>query len=157
LEDKLTQLAAWIDEHVVRPDTPRALILHSFEVKHSEPVSGSFTARLDDLDVAGCRLSTKGNGNVQAGPPLFHSPLGVPATYAAAELTQATSDAIDAALRSLVPPLKALGLDRQTGEMVTMMTPFDARASDPQAYAGAVERLRDPNFSLDATPFLGRS
>ena len=57
MEDKLTQLAAWIDEHVVRPDTPRALILHSFEVKHSEPVSGSFTARLDDLDVAGCRLT----------------------------------------------------------------------------------------------------
>ena len=81
----------------------------------------------------------------------------MPATYAAAEFTQATSDAIDAALRSLVPPLKALGLDRQTGEMVTMMTPFDARASDAQAYAGAVERLRDPNFSLDATPFLGRS
>ena len=148
------ELAAWLEEHVVRPKTPRALILHSFEVQRTEPLSGSFTAELDGEQVAGCRFWTEGNGEVEVGPPLVHSPLGVPATYAAAEFTSVTTRAVEAALRATIPSIEAFGLNRQTGEMVTMMSPFEARLSDPAAYARAAASLQDPTFVLDATPFL---
>ena len=65
-----------------------------------------------------------------------------------------TTRAVEAALRATIPSIEAFGLNRQTGEMVTMMSPFEARLSDPAAYARAVASLQDPTFVLDATPFV---
>ncbi len=76
---------------------------------------------------------------------MFHSPLGVPASFAAVSLAGRTEAAIDAALNFLIPRLRPCGLDRETGELITGATPMQDRVIDRAGLA----TLRDFAASAD--------
>jgi len=78
--------------------------------------------------------------------PLFHSPLGAPASYAAIELSVATQSAVDTAVRSLLPRLLPLGINPKTKEWITNATPLEARITDGPAFMAALDRLGRPEF-----------
>lgn len=78
--------------------------------------------------------------------PLFHSPLGAPASYAAIELSAATQSAVYTAVRSLLPQLLPLGINPKTKEWITRATPLEARITDRPAFIEALDRLGRPGF-----------
>jgi hypothetical protein len=78
--------------------------------------------------------------------PLFHSPLGAPASYAAIELTTNTQSAVTAAVRSLLPRLMPLGINPKTKEWITTSTPLQARISVASELMGALDRIGHPDF-----------
>ena len=157
VEDHIEAVAAWLEENVDTPPTPKSLTLHDIKIDRMSPLSGGFTARLDGTDFADCKFSTQQNGHFGFSPPMYFSPLGAPASYAAVEFTTITVQAMIAALHSVVPPVKPLGIDRQSSELITMHTPFDERIRCMEAYHSGVAMLQRGGFSIVATRFLLRS
>jgi hypothetical protein len=76
-------------------------------------------------------------GAIGLSPPMFHSPLGAPASFAAIELSPRVEAAVLAGLRALVPPLKPFGTDTETGEEITMASSLRQRLYVP------LEAVRD--------------
>ena len=90
VEDHIEAVAAWLEENVDTPPTPKSLTLHDIKIDRMSPLSGGFTARLDGTDFADCKFSTQQNGRFGFCPPMYFSPLGAPASYAAVEFTAIT-------------------------------------------------------------------
>jgi hypothetical protein len=61
--------------------------------------------------------------------PMFTSPLGVPASYRAIEITSNTHNAISEALKRTFPKLKPLGKNKDTGIEITYQSSVEARVS----------------------------
>ena len=156
VEDHIKAVAEWLEENVDTPPTPESLILHDIEIDHMSPLSGGFTARLDGTNFAGCKFSTQQNGRFGFCPPMYFSPLGAPASYAAVEFTAITIRAMIAGLQSVVPPVKSLGIDRESGGLITMHTPFEDRIRDAEAHAVGMATLQREGLSIVATGFLPR-
>ena len=86
------------------------------------------------------------SGRLTFSPPLFHSPLGAPATYIAIELTANTKQAVTAAVQGLLPKLLPLGINPKTKEWVTTSTPLHDRIVDMADFETAFERITHPDF-----------
>lgn len=141
------EIEAWLAANVKHYDTPTMITLHDFKVDWAR-ISGSFRVSLDDQAIKE-RFSffPEASGWATIQVPLFHSPLGVPASYAAIELTSATDRAILKGLRQVIPRLRPCGLDRNTGIETTMSTPLSERiAADELASLRA--RVGQPKFSF---------
>ena len=141
------EVAVWLAANVKQYGTPTTVTLHDFEVDW-ERISGSFRVSLDDLAIEE-RFSffPEASGWATIQVPLFHSPLGVPASYAAVGFTSSTDQAILKGLRQVIPRLRPCGLDRNTGIETTMSTPLSERiAADELTSLRA--RVEQPKFSF---------
>ena len=79
---------------------------------------------------------------------MFCSPLGAPASYPAVELTDETRSEIQVALESVLPRMKALGVDRDTGEAVYLTTHTDSdRITSAEIHKAAMKALSQEGFS----------
>ena len=154
VEDHIKAVAAWLDEHVKTPPTPRVLTIHDIQINSLDEPRGSFTARLDGTEFTGCTFTTAQNGRFEFCPPMYFSPLGAPASYAAVEFTADTIQAMLNALHSVVPPVKPLGIDREDGGLITMHTPFEDRIRDVEAHSVGMATLQREGLSIVATGFL---
>ena len=85
VEDHIKAVAAWLDENVETPSTPRVLTIHDIQINRLDEPRGSFTARLDGTEFPGCTFMTQQNGHFGFCPPMYCSPLGAPASYAAVD------------------------------------------------------------------------
>lgn len=156
VEDHIKAVAAWLDENVETPSTPRVLTIHDIQINRLDEPRGSFTARLDGTEFPGCTFMTQQNGHFGFCPPMYCSPLGAPASYAAVEFTADTIQAMLNALHSVVPPVKSLGIDREDGGLITMHTPFEDRIRDVEAHSMGMATLQREGLSIVATGFLPR-
>lgn len=156
VEDHIKAVAAWLEENVDTPPTPKSLTLHDIKIDRMSPLSGSFTVRLDGTEFPGCTFMTQQNGHFGFCPPMYCSPLGAPASYAAVEFTADTIQAMLDALHAVVPPVKSLGIDREDGGLITMHTPFEDRIRDVEAHAVGTATLQREGLSIVATGFLSR-
>lgn len=86
-------------------------------------------------------FSTDQSGRVVFDMPMFHSPMGVPASYQAIEFTGRTRIAINRALELLIPRLLPLGKDQRTGMEVTYFTPLEDRVVDRQLLESMKQNL----------------
>jgi len=126
-KNRLKEVRAWLADNVVYIPEPKEVTLFDFEVDWSN-WSGEFKIRFDDFvseDSFGLGMEMTGVPKFYY--PMFTSPLGVPASYAAIEITSNTHNAINEALKRTFPKLKPLGKNRDTGIQIMYNSPIEAR------------------------------
>ena len=126
-EERFKRLQIWLKENVVVIPEPQAVTLFDFEISW-ESWRGSFKVKFDDeIYAERLEFSIGITGYPHYTVPSFTSPLGVPASYAAMEMTASTRDAITRALNKTLPKFKPLGRNRETGIEITYQTPMSNR------------------------------
>ena len=126
---RLKDLQVWLAENVIEIPEPQEVTLFDFEMNWSK-WSGKFKVRFDEFecqDTFGLEMEMTGFPKFYF--PLFTSPLGVPASYRAIEVTSNTHKAISEALRLTFPKLKPLGRNRVTGIEITYQSAVEDRLS----------------------------
>jgi hypothetical protein len=148
IAEHLAQVSAWLDENVVSYPTPAAVTLTDIQMNWTE-LSGSSTLSLDNKVVPDRFVfSLDGTGWLKFFMPMFTSPLGAPASYAAVELTEETRLAMQVGLHILMPKLAGFGLHPRTGEWVHQSTPWRARVMDPNGFEQARQRIEAGGYSI---------
>lgn len=137
---------AWLDEHVRVYPTPSHITLRQIELDRNE-LCGKAMLYLGDAS-AGEELTLRlsETGWLSFSLPLYHSPLGAPATYGAVELTARTERAVTAAVQGLLPRLVSLGIHPKTRQWVTTSTPLHERIIDVDAFNAALDRVTRSGF-----------
>lgn len=126
---------------------PKSVVLSDFEVNWTD-MSGSFTLALDSLKIEPrIKFSLDSNGWVRFWMPMFHSPMGVPASYAMFELTDATQKAIEEALKDAFGPFRPLGLNKDIDRLITGDTPTLDRLF-PDNPMDSIKARLDSNYSI---------
>ena len=147
-EEHIKAVWKWLDENVQVFETPQSVTVSNFQIKTSR-FSGSFDVHLDDVKLSErFSFGLGAHGKPDLFFPMFHSPLGAPASYVAIELTPQTTSAIKELLADVLPKMKALGLNRETGELIfhTTHTDFD-RVIDKVGYEPHIGRVTASDFS----------
>jgi hypothetical protein len=113
----------WLQDNVQVFPEPETVTLSEFSVDW-EDFSGDFSVSFDSVKLAKkLSFGLEASGKTVFYMPMFHSPLGVPVSYPAIEITDRTKDAILRGLRDTFPRLKGAGLDKETGMEITWHTP----------------------------------
>jgi len=126
---RLKDLQVWLAENVIEIPEPQEVTLFDFEMNWSK-WSGKFKVRFDEFecqDTFGLEMEMTGFPKFYF--PMFTSPLGVPASYRAIEITSNTHKAVSEALRLTFPKLKPLGRNRVTGIEITYQSAVEDRLS----------------------------
>ena len=128
----MAQVEAWLDENVIQYPTPAKVTLSSFQLDWSN-ITGSFVLKFDEELVSDrFELSLGDNGRLKFSMPMFISPLGAPASYAAVEFTNDTRNAINDGLSLLMPKFAGFGLHPLTRQFINQSTPLHERVIDPE-------------------------
>jgi hypothetical protein len=144
----LEQVRQWLKDNVRHYSTPNKVTLYSFDVDWGE-LSGSFRVLLDDKELSEeLTLAIDQSGKVNFYLPMFHSPLGAPASYAAIELTEITSRAILEGLRKAIPRIMGCGINRETGKEVFDYTPVQDRILDKEEFELSRKQVSSPDYSI---------
>lgn len=146
-QEHIRKVQDWLDENVRVYETPETVTVCEF-VRKLGAYSGSFHLRLDDVALAESFSFGLGNdGRPELFFPVFHSPLGAPASYSAVRLTQETVASTENLLGAILPKMKPLGLNRETDEMVFATTHSELdRVVVMSEYKAAMARIFDPDF-----------
>ena len=148
-EKYVERVFKWLDKNVKHYPTPKQVTLFSFEVDWSN-LSGSFRLILDDEEIPDeLTFGIEQSGKANFYPPMFHSPLGAPASYAAIELTESTKKTILLALTKVVPRVMAFGIYRETGKEIFSDTPMQERIMDKEEFEAYRARVSSPDFSIN--------
>ena len=148
------EVHAWLRENVLKYKNVSAVTLFCFEIPESKrqgEYSGRFKVKFDQTECP--RDFTFSIGDDAVGKPhfyypIFHSPLGSPASYGAVEMPKAADEAIRKALNTIFPSVKPLGLDSQTGQVITMLTKHIDRVRDHDAMNAALARAKATGFEF---------
>ena len=127
MKSHVERVREWLEENVQVFSEPEKVVLSEFSVNWDD-FNGTFLVSLDSIEVSKkFQFESKLNGEVDLYLPMFHSPLGAPASYAAVRITSATHRAILKGLHETFPRLKAVGINRETGEKNDINTHPEAR------------------------------
>lgn len=153
IKQRTAQLREWLANHVTCYPTPTTVTLFAFKVNW-QTLSGTFRLQLDNQEIHSededekFTFSLEQNGKVRFDLPRFCSPLGVPASYAAIELTEATSKAILKGLHATIPCVLAFGLDKTTGKQVWSDTALKERIIDKAAFELAKTTVSEVDYKI---------
>lgn len=149
LEDRRAQVERWLKENVKVYDTPDSVTLSDFKVNAAE-YSGRFAVTLGSENLPYTfSFGLGGNGKPELYWPMFHSPCGVPCSYGAVELSDATVLVMKELLADALPRMRPLGLDKTTGEWITYSGHRGkARIVDLAEYESRMHQIRTANFSV---------
>lgn len=153
IDDHVEAVMRWLEDHVLVFDTPHQLTV--FDI-HVDPLKyqGSFRLQLDDvvLDVTRVEdpftFSLSQNGKPLWHSPMFYSPLGAPASYSAVTLSDDTEHAIQQLLERLLPTMRPLGLNRETGILLTYGVALEDRILDADEYDSSFAELSGARHTL---------
>ena len=150
--EHVKKVQEWLEENVESFPTPGTVTLSAFQID-ADRYSGSFFVSLDGNKIPDrFRFGLGSNGKPELFFPMFHSPLGAPASYAAVELTYKTETAIKNLLTEILPKMKPLGLNRGTGEMVLATTHSDSdRIVNKEEYDLIMARISKSDFSASCS------
>ncbi|MGE3333796.1 MAG: hypothetical protein AB7I36_09145 [Rhodospirillaceae bacterium] len=139
---RVAEVQAWLEKNTYKPPQPCTVTLHGFEVNW-ERMHGTFLASFGDGSAAQAFSFSMGGaaGETEIFLPMFHSPLGVPASYPAIDLNEDMRADIFAAVRRLFPKVMAFGLDR---------------VLDREALAETRRRIESGSFAVDVGRGLRR-
>ena len=114
-----------------------------------EKFSGDFQVSFDNLLLKErINFGLEASGKTKFYYPMFHSPLGAPASYGAIEMSHKTEEAIIKGLHETLPRLMGAGRNRETGHEITYHTPPSERISE-KALAKAKSRItKDYSVSI---------
>lgn len=149
IEEHIKAINAWLDEHVQKFAPKTSITLHSFEIDWEE-LRGSFSVRFDDQECSD-RFSfscTTITGWAEVYYPVFHSPLGAPASYGAVDISKEGDQALKQAIKELFPKLKPLGPDKESGQQIWPQSPAAMRVVNVDEWEPVKAKLREPGFQL---------
>ena len=144
--DPIQAVKEWLQRNIRHYPAPSTITLRQIRLDPKELRGEALLLIGDALPGEELNLWMSESGRLTFSPPLFHSPLGAPATYAAIELTKNTEQAIAAAVQGLLPRLLPLGINPKTKEWVTTSTPLHERVPDSSEFNAAFERITRPDF-----------
>jgi hypothetical protein len=148
LQPSKRTLELWLKANVKICTTPEVVTLSDFEI-NVDRFAGTFRVSLDEQVInEEFRFEIGGNGLPSLGIPLFCSPLGVPASFAAVELTTDTKNAIESVLANLFPQLRPFGLHEETREWITQSTPTADRILEPEKLMVVLQAARSKTFRM---------
>jgi len=143
---KERDLEGWLESKVTHYPEPKNVTLSEFEVDWVE-LSGCFVLALDSLRIEPkIRFSVDLNGRMRFWMPMHHSPMGVPASYPAFEISQATQNAINQALNDVFGCFRPFGLNKDIGRLITSETPILDRVTQANPLEAIMGRLDDKKF-----------
>ena len=148
MNEKVEKVRNWLREHVVSPSTPQSITLSDFEF-NSKDISGACSLTLDNVKfISRFDFHVQMNGQYEIYPPLFVSPMGVPASYPSIELTDETKIMIEELLNNFFPKVKPLGIDQESGEFITRNTLMVNRLIDLDSLESIKEEVMEKGFQL---------
>ena len=148
VRERIEDVRQWLEENVCLYPTPSSITVCNIELD-PELFSGSATLLIGDEQPGEDLLLHLGaTGCLTYSPPMIHSPLDVPASYLAFELTKNTQRAVSTAVQNLLPRLLPLGLHPVTKEWITISTPLHQRVLDLSELDAALKRLAQPDFKV---------
>jgi len=127
MKSHVERVREWLEENIQVFPEPVSVTLSDFSVDWNN-FRGDFLVSFDSVAASErFKFALELNGKVALYFPMFHSPLGAPASYAAVRITYATHQAILKGLHETFPRLKAVGIDKKTGERIDLNTPLEDR------------------------------
>jgi len=148
VRERIEAVRQWLEENVRVYPTPTSITVHNIELD-PERFSGTATLLIgDEQQGEDLSLHLGATGWLSYSPPMIHSPLDVPASYLAFELTKNTQRAVSTAVQNLLPRLLPLGLHPVTKEWITISTPLHQRVLDLSELDAALKRLAQPDFKV---------
>ena len=151
MNEKIEKLRNWLRVHVVSPSTPKVVVLSNIDFDW-KGLSGSFNVTLDNLRlISGFRFSVDISGKYQISPPMYVSPMGVPASYPSIELTEETTNEITKLINDFFPKVKPLGIDKETGVFIDRNVPMSDRVVDREELNWVVDELSTEGFKMRGT------
>ena len=148
---KIARVENWLVENVRVITQANELTLSDFTY-NCKSYNGQFSISVDGEALEGrWRFNLENaDGWPSVAPPMFVSPLGAPASYAAIELSDEIDAALRAKMREIFPRIAPLGRNRKTGVEITMGNSTVAnRIIDLEGYRNTVSQLE--NGSLRVT------
>ncbi len=149
--DHIQAVSEWLQKNVRVYSTPSTITLRQIRLDRKELRGEALLLIGDALPSEELALWMSETGWLTFSPPLYHSPLGAPATYGAIELTKNTEQAVATAVQGLLPRLLPLGVNPKTEEWVTTSTPLQERITDVSVFSAAFERITHPDFECVQT------
>jgi len=147
-KEHVARVMEWYKENVKVYPTPKKVTLSEFEVDWEE-LSGSFRIDLDDVHVNDrFDFSLEASGWTTFYIPMFHSPLGAPASYLAILITSETEHAIMKGLRATVPRVEPYGLNQKTGKETTQNTPVSDRIIDLSQFESIKNKVCSADYTI---------
>jgi len=127
--DHEREVKAWLEENVKVLEEPAVVTLSNFDVNWHQ-FNGSFNLALDDTAIERrVSFSVEASGKAVFSLPMFHSPLGAPASYSAYEITKKTHQAVNKVLELTIPKLAGTGRHPETKKEITFNSPVKDRIS----------------------------
>jgi len=127
MKSHVERVREWLEENIQVFPEPVSVTLSDFSVDWDN-FRGDFLVSFDLIEASErFKFALELNGKVALYFPMFHSPLGAPASYAAVRITHATHQAILKGLHETFPRLKAVGIDKATGDRIDRNTPPEDR------------------------------
>ena len=143
LNDRLTMVENWLEENVRVVTHANELTLCDFSY-NPKNYGGEFAIRVDGelLDGRWHFWLDGADGWPTVSPPMFTSPLGAPASYAAIELSGELNAAMRAKMREIFPRIAPFGRNRKTGvEFTALNSRVADRIIDHEAYQNTVAQI----------------
>ena len=151
----LEKVRTWLKENVKVFDTPEELKISAVKFDWKR-LSGTFVVSLDGkpiwdrfsvhIDITGKPTFT---------PPMFHSPLGAPASYAAVELDPQSEAAIFQALEQIFPKVRPFGWNKDIDLIIDAFTPFEERIYDQAEFDRISKAIDNGNVSASVRVATG--
>jgi hypothetical protein len=145
------RLEKWLEKNVLVPPRPEKITISNLQFNW-DSLAGTFQLSLDNvvikepLDLRVCI-----NGKIVITPPMFHSPLGVPCSYATLVLDEATVQAITQTLQAVFPQIRAFGWHKELDLIIDGFSPFEERIVDLDDFNNKVAALAAKGLTLTAT------
>ena len=134
VDNHLEKVHGWLALNVLVPPKPKKVTLLEITFDWNSG-RGSFVLKLDEYPVKDLfRIYVEMNGQMAFTPPLYVSPLGAPAAYAAIKLDEATEQAIKRALRQVFPRLLAYGRHKGKEAYIDALTLLTDRVVDHEEF-----------------------
>lgn len=147
LRDHVAEVHRWVDANKRVYSDIKTIKLMSVQIDRSD-FSGSAELILDDrMPPEDLSISLGGDGWLTFSLPMFHSPLGAPASFSAVVLTEAASRAVASVVRGLLPRVLPFGLHPITKQWITQSTPLSERVVSHVEFEAAFARIHESTFT----------
>ncbi|MEI6320075.1 MAG: hypothetical protein WCS09_16280 [Pseudomonadota bacterium] len=148
MDEHLQRVRHWLSENVQNPETPNAIEISDVFFDWNN-LRGSFKLSLDDIPLADrFEIGIEITGRITIAAPMFVSPLGAPASYAAVNLSKRTEAAIYDALQDVFPKIRPFGWNKDIDLIIDSTTPFKKRIIDQSDFDAKKLRLERQAITL---------
>jgi hypothetical protein len=149
LDSEISKVEIWLADNVTVIGDVKSVVLSKFTWEQDR-YSGHFYIAFDGVEFPN-RFSFsigESDGRTKIFIPMFHSPLGVPASFAAIEIPENVYKEIENEIRTLFPRITPFGRDSKTNKETNSRTPFHERLPDPDVLLKTVESITDLKFEI---------